>query len=311
MSTTLTSVTNHFPKPQDGFTTTTSGSISSGATSVGLNSTGSYSNGDIVVLIIDPTDASKKQAFTGTVDTSGVQITGVVCASGTNQNHSAGATIVDYVAATHLGMVSKGILVAHDQAGVHKSGATYALPVITDFTNATHTHAANAQGGSLNGANAITDGTITPAELTSGTGSSWVWQSWTPTLSGQFTNGDWTKSCVYIQIGKTVFYRISLVSADATPMAGGAGVGTMTLPVTSVSYSGTATLQPIGQAKIYDASTTNRFNGATYWASTTTMSLKWFQVSGTAISDTDVDATNPMTWTTSDEITIQGFYEAA
>lgn len=157
MSTSVSSVSSHFPKPQDGFTTTTSGSISSGATSVGLNSTGSYANGDVVVLIIDPTDANKKQAFTGVVDTSGVQITSVVWTSGTNQNHSAGATVVDYVAATHTGMISKGALVSHNQDGTPKAGITYPAstfltPVIADHSSATHTHATNAQGGKITSA---------------------------------------------------------------------------------------------------------------------------------------------------------------
>lgn len=119
MATDTSNVVNHFPKPQDGFTTTTSGSVSSGATTVGLNSTGNYSNGDIFVGIVDPGDANKKQAFTGIVDTGGVQITGVKWTSGTDQSHASGATVVDYVSATHLGMISKGILVEHNQDGTH------------------------------------------------------------------------------------------------------------------------------------------------------------------------------------------------
>ena len=39
--------TNYFPSPQSGFTTTTSGSVGSGAATVGLNSVAGYSNGEI------------------------------------------------------------------------------------------------------------------------------------------------------------------------------------------------------------------------------------------------------------------------
>lgn len=310
MSTTTSSVTSHFPKPQDGFTTTTSGSISSGATSVGLNSTGSYTNGDIFVGIIDPTDANKKQAFTGTVDTSGVQITGVVWTSGTNQNHSAGATVVDYVTATHLGMVSKGILVAHNQDGTPKSGitypaSTYTTPTIADFTNATHSHSNATGGGALNGANAITDGTITPAELTSGTGSSWAWQSWTPTFAN-LTAGSGTHASKYIQIGKTVFYRMQFT------LAGDSTVGTnptFTLPVTSVSYS--QANQGIGQFDAYDSSPAGTANGFIGWLTTTTAQLFVYTTSGSTIVPSGLASTVPFTWATGDKVLAQGFYEAA
>lgn len=115
----VASATKHFPVAQEGFTTTTSGSVSSGATTVGLNSVSGYTNGDPVVLVIDPSDATKKQVFTGIVDTSGVQITSVVWTEGTNQAHSAGATVVDYTAATHQALLKKGIEVEHAQDGTH------------------------------------------------------------------------------------------------------------------------------------------------------------------------------------------------
>lgn len=119
MATSVSSATKHFPRPQEGFTTTTSGSVSSGATSVGLSSTGNYSNGDVVVLIIEPGVSGKEQSFTGTIDTSGSQVTGVVWASGTNSAHSGGVTVVDYVAAAHIQLISKGMLVEHNQDGTH------------------------------------------------------------------------------------------------------------------------------------------------------------------------------------------------
>ena len=119
MSTSVSSVTSHFPSAENGFTTTLASTISSGAATVPLNSVAGYANGEVVVFIVDPSDLSKKQTFTGTVDTSGVQITGVVWTSGTNQTHTAGATVVDYVDAAHISMVSKGLLVEHDQDGTH------------------------------------------------------------------------------------------------------------------------------------------------------------------------------------------------
>ena len=121
MSTSVASVVSHFPDAENGFTTTTAGSVSSGAATVTLNSVAGYTNGEPVVLVIDPTDASKKQTFTGIVDTSGVQITSVVWTAGTNQTHALGATVVDYATATHIAMMSKGIKVEHSQDGTHKA----------------------------------------------------------------------------------------------------------------------------------------------------------------------------------------------
>lgn len=127
----VASLTSHFPNPQDGFTTTTSGSVSSGAATVGLNSTGDYSNGDVVVLIIDPTDSDKKQVLVGTIDISGSQVTNVAWVGGTNQSHTSGATVVDYYDAAHMRMVTKGILVHADQDGTLKAGAVHSAPVLS------------------------------------------------------------------------------------------------------------------------------------------------------------------------------------
>lgn len=119
MSTSVSSLTSNFyPSPQNGFTTTTSGSVSSGAVTVGLASVAGYNNGDIATLVIDPTDASKKQTFTGIVDTSGIQITSVVWTAGTNQAHALGATVVDYATATHIAQITKGLL----SAGLNQDG---------------------------------------------------------------------------------------------------------------------------------------------------------------------------------------------
>ena len=121
MATNVSSVVSHFPDAENGFTTTTAGSVSSGAATVTLNGIGGYTNGEPVVLVIDPTDAAKKQTFTGIVDTAGVQVTSVVWTAGTNQTHALGATVVDYATATHIAMMSKGIKVNHTQKGNHKT----------------------------------------------------------------------------------------------------------------------------------------------------------------------------------------------
>jgi hypothetical protein len=119
MSTSVANVVSHFPDAENGFTTTTAGSVASGATTVALNSVAGYTNGEPAVFVIEPTSASAKQTFTGIVDTAGVQITSVVWTAGTNQTHALGVTVVDYATATHIAMMSKGIKVEHAQDGTH------------------------------------------------------------------------------------------------------------------------------------------------------------------------------------------------
>lgn len=115
---TVTSVTKHFATAKEGFTTTLASTIASGAATVPLNSVTGYSNGEVVALVIEPTSTTAKQVFTGTVDTAGVQITGVVWTEGTNQTHNAGVTVVDYWTATHQAMMVKGLTaLGANQAG--------------------------------------------------------------------------------------------------------------------------------------------------------------------------------------------------
>lgn len=129
---TLTSVTNHFPKPKEGFITTLGSSILAGAATVPLNSTSGLTNGDVFVGLIEPGETNE-QCFTGIVDTGGNQITGVKWTTGSNVAHTAGVTIVDYVTSTTVGIISKGILVEHNQDGTH-SDITADSATITDLT---------------------------------------------------------------------------------------------------------------------------------------------------------------------------------
>jgi hypothetical protein len=119
---TVTSVTKHWVTAKEGFTTTTSGTVTGGVSvTVGLNSVAGYATGDVIAFVIEPTSTVNKQVFTGTVDTAGVQITGVIWTEGTNVTHNAGVTVVDYETATAWAMQAKGLLRDHNQSGYHKT----------------------------------------------------------------------------------------------------------------------------------------------------------------------------------------------
>lgn len=141
-------------------------------------------------------------------------------------------------------------------------------------------------------------------------GDNLAWQSWTPTLSGRFDNAKWTKTCKYIQIGKTVHFSFKLVASTTTPMSGGSTDAIFTLPVTAATgYTGTDQNALIGTGGIYDSGTglyqaTVGMNSSNY----TSARIRFAGGSGGLEA---ITSTAPMTWTTSDEITVTGTYEAA
>lgn len=115
----VSAVVNYFPTANEGFTTTTSGTVATGATSVGLNSVSGLTNGTVFVGVIDPGLATQR-VFTGTVNTGSSSITGVKWTRGTAvSGHSAGATVVDYNTGTGRNMITAGILKQHNQDGTH------------------------------------------------------------------------------------------------------------------------------------------------------------------------------------------------
>lgn len=140
---------------------------------------------------------------------------------------------------------------------------------------------------------------VTLANLALGIGAAWT--AWSPTLSGRLNDTKWTKTGGYIQIGKIVFFRLKLVANNATPMDGGSADAIIALPVTSISSYNTTHV--IGTGGYLDSGT-GAGTGNPQWASTTTMVVR--TLVGTAWS-----STVPITWTTNDEINIQGFYEAS
>lgn len=154
--------------------------------------------------------------------------------------------------------------------------------------------------------NTVGPGTITPAGLVAGTGSTWAWQSYVPT----FTNlsvGNGTLTAKYGQRGKDVSVRLSLVFGTTTAISGDV---TFSLPVTSVSYSGSPNLTPLGQVGLYDQSATRNFLGHIAWATTTTVKIVANAADVAYVYGFVLSAAAPYIWTTSDEINAQFTYEA-
>lgn len=157
-------------------------------------------------------------------------------------------------------------------------------------------------------AGALAVSSVTPEKLLTGTGTSWAWQSWTPTLSGRLNDAKWTKSCKYIQIGKTVFFRMYLLANSATPMDGGTAEAIFTLPVTSATYDVTGT-SILANARFLAGGSASL--GNVEWKTTTTAQFRNLVASGTYLATTVITSTAPGTWADTDAIWADGFYEAA
>jgi len=156
---------------------------------------------------------------------------------------------------------------------------------------------------SFNDGTGIADGAILPKALTTGTGSSWVWQSWTPSFTN-ITVGSGTLTGHYLQVGKIVYCRFSFV------LGSGSSVGTnptVTLPVTARAYTQRT---QIGLVDIEDSGTANYYGMISKGSSTTVADINAINAAGTYAARGGITSTTPMTWTTGDWITAQFMYEA-
>lgn len=186
--------------------------------------------------------------------------------------------------------------------------ATIANPTLTVNTVSEYTAANGVTvDGLLIKDGLLPAGNIQPLNLVSGTGSSWAWQTWSPTWTN-LTVGNGTVTARYTQVGKTVVYRLGFVLGSTSAVASGP---TFSLPVTATSYSGTATLQQIGGMRVFDTSGSASVIGAAYFSTTTTAVLQAWLASGTYVSQSTINSTTPFTWATGDEVYITGCYEAA
>lgn len=193
------------------------------------------------------------------------------------------------------------------------SNPTLTVDTVSEFTgaNGVTVDGLNIKDGKLNTNNSvvtanITDGATTPAKLTSGTGSSWAWQSWTPTWTN-LTVGNGTVTARYIQIGKTVFYRVFLLWGNTTSISGSVE---FSLPVTAASYpSNSSSFAVIGEARLEDNGTAAFFGIVDLFSSTTGRVLAT-NTASTYAGVTGLSSTVPMTWTTNDVLQAEGCYEA-
>lgn len=134
-----------------------------------------------------------------------------------------------------------------------------------------------------------------------------AWQSWAPTLSNGWLNGNGTWNAVYCQIGKTVHVRARFDFGSTTTK--GTGALTVSLPVNaSTSPNSLANLSGLSYLVCAGSGTTV---GWWHINATNTAILSVLNTSGTYLSRNNVTSTAPATWTTNDVIHLALNYEAA
>lgn len=146
----------------------------------------------------------------------------------------------------------------------------------------------------------MSDGSITPEKLVASSGTGWAWQSWTPTWTN-FTPGSATIDAKYCQVGKTVFFRLNVTLSSSTMST----LPTFTLPVTSVTYS---TNMDLSASCTFLDFGTGSYQGAAFWVDTTHAAIYYLDSNN---NGQQVTSTIPFTWANSDQISVQGFYQAA
>lgn len=134
----ISSVTTfELPKVNAAFANNVANSVGVGATTVELNNTAPYTDNDIVCLTIDP-DTPKQATFVGKVN--GSNIVDVVWTEGNlGASHDIGATVADYVSATHYALISKHLSKSLNADGsLNIEGAwTEYMPVTSGFSSTT------------------------------------------------------------------------------------------------------------------------------------------------------------------------------
>lgn len=148
----------------------------------------------------------------------------------------------------------------------------------------------------------LPDNSVKPNDLQSGTGTSWAWQSYTPTWAAS-TNpvlGNGTMTGRYVQMGKTVTVTVILTMGSTTTY--GFGEWNWTIPVATSTSSA-----------YYFGSSWGVDTGTNYYAGTAklTTTAGRINIHPSAASGSSYGGAVPFTWGTGDSLGFTITYEAA
>lgn len=177
----------------------------------------------------------------------------------------------------------------------------------TTHTAAQHNNPINEIAAAINGEieneNISATAAIDAGKLAGGvSGMFGAWTTWTPTYAN-ITVGNGTATASYIKIGKTVHFSYTLVLGSTSAIGTSP---TFTLP-TAAASSGKNGFT----AYALDSGTSRVPLFADTFGSTTIVGLFAVNTVGTYGAQSTISSTVPFTWTTSDELHVNGSYEAA
>jgi hypothetical protein len=132
-----------------------------------------------------------------------------------------------------------------------------------------------------------------------------AWQSFAPTLSGGWLNGNGVWEAYYCQIGKTVHVDAAFTLGSTTTKG---SIMTITLPVTA-KRPGTNVRRIIGS--MIGFLTSGFYPMLPYQNSATTFTAYNISASGSFAQAATVTAATPITWATGDSFHFSLTYEAA
>lgn len=184
------------------------------------------------------------------------------------------------------------------------TNATITADAITGFTNANNgsVYGIAITGSAIQSSAAFADAIILPKALVTGTGSTWVWQSWTPTWTNLTIGNGTLNYAKYVQVGKTINFRVKFTFGSTTVITGQIGLSLPT-NLNSDYTSVTDTVTTNGQ--LNDASSLRWLPWVT-WGSSSRADIYYLNASDNL---TATSSTAPFTWTTSDQIMLAGQYE--
>lgn len=263
-----------------------------GATTMNVQSTSGFPSDTGVIFSVDTTstvngvetqDAGSYCVFEGKV-ASATSLSGVSLLYGTPQNYPAGATTRVYITVSTqwAKRLVEGLLVSHTQFGTLKNNVIGTANIADDaVTNAK-----------------IADSAVLPENLLTGTGTSWEWQSWTPTLSN--LSGGTLNYAKYTRVGKTVICRFKYTMS-------GANYGnspTMTLPVNMHADYVSAGETLLSTVAFIDPGV-NYYAGQVFINNSSSVTFR--VQTGTTTNGTT--STVPLTWASGDFIQAHFMYE--
>lgn len=303
--------------------TTLSSSVSNTDTSFPLTSDTNFLSGGGLVIVDEGQATEELAYYTGKSGSSlTVPLVNRGLEGGSPQAHSAGATVKGVLTADTWNNITEALLnvvsvtdgaldttkVVDLTTSQTLTTKTLTSPVLTTpVINTSISGTAIATGAEIITG---TDDTqiVTPKALADATVGKLgaAWSTWTPTWTN--ISGGTTTYAKYIQIGKTVHFRLKYTLSGAN--ISGTEVS-FTPPVTAHADYAQTGVDFVGETHLRDAGTST-FSGMCIWITGGNFAVRVNTASGSYVeTGVQLTSTVPFTWANTDMILVKGTYEVA